>query len=30
MMKQMKNKGNMRKMMKGLNLDNIKDFKDLM
>ena len=30
MMKQMKNKGNMRKMMKGFNLDNIKDFKDLM
>ena len=30
MMKQMKNKGNMRKMMKGLNLDNIRDFKDLM
>ena len=30
MMKQMKNKGNMKKMMKGLNLDNIKDFKDLM
>ena len=30
MMKQMKNKGNMRKMMKGLNLDNIKDFKDIM
>ena len=30
MMKQMKNKGSMRKMMKGLNLDNIKDFKDLM
>ena len=30
MMKQMKNKGNMRKMMKGLNLDNIKDFKGLM
>ena len=30
MMKQMKNKGNMRKMMKGLNLDNIKDFKNLM
>ena len=30
MMKQMKNKGNMRKMMKGLNLDNVKDFKDLM
>ena len=30
MMKQMKNKGNMRKMMKGLNLDNIKDFQDLM
>ena len=30
MMKQMKNKGNMRKMMKGLNFDNIKDFKDLM
>ena len=30
MMKQMKNKGNMKKMMKGFNLDNIKDFKDLM
>jgi len=30
MMKQMKNKGNMRKMMKGFNLDQIKDFKDLM
>jgi len=30
MMKQMKNKGNMRKMMKGLNLDNFKDFKGLM
>ena len=30
MMKQMKNKGNMRKMMKGMNLDNIKDFKNLM
>ena len=30
MMKQMKNKGNMRKMMKGFNLDNIKDFKGLM
>ena len=30
MMKQMKNKGSMRKMMKGFNLDQIKDFKDLM
>ena len=30
MMKQMKNKGSMKKMMKGFNLDNIKDFKDLM
>ena len=30
MMKQMKNKGSMKKMMKGLNLDNIKDFKGLM
>ena len=30
MMKQMKNKGNMKKMMKGLNLDQIKDFKDMM
>ena len=30
MMKQMKNKGNARKMMKGFNLDNIKDFKNLM
>ena len=30
MMKQMKNKGSMKKMMKGLNLDNIKDFKNLM
>ena len=30
MMKQMKNKGSMKKMMKGFNLDNIKDFKGLM
>ena len=30
MMKQMKNKGSMRKMMKNMNLDQIKDFKDLM
>ena len=30
MMKQMKNKGSMKKMMKGLNLDNFKDFKGLM
>ena len=30
MMKQMKNKGNMKKIMKGMNLDNIKGFKDLM
>ena len=30
MMKQMKNKGSMKKMMKGFNLDQIKDFKDLM
>ena len=30
MMKQMKNKGSMKKMMKGLNLDNIKDFNGLM
>ena len=30
MMKQMKNKGSMKKMMKGLNLDNLKDFKGLM
>ena len=30
MMKQMKNKGSMKKMMKGMNLDNIKGFKDLM
>ena len=30
MMKQMKTKGGMKRMMKGFNLDNIKDFKDLM
>ena len=30
MMKKMKDKGNMKKMMKGMNLDNIKGFKDLM
>ncbi len=30
MMKQMKTKGGMKRMMKGLNLDQIKDFKDLM
>ena len=30
MMKQMKTKGGMRTMMKGMNLDNIKGFKDLM
>ena len=30
MMKQMNNKGSMRKMMKGMNLDQIKEFKDLM
>ena len=30
MMKQMNNKGSMRKMMKGMNLDQMKEFKDLM
>ena len=30
MMKQMKTKGGMKRMMKGLKLDQIDDFKDLM